>query len=175
MVGEAISLFLSMAFPGLTNIDSELALNERARTFTVDNERFIAVPGLSNIEACFIDGVEIPLTQERPFWEEKPGKEAEPVMHEVPMLQLSDVPDVGTVLVRAVWSNNGIWQIGSKVVIVGDWTELPDEQFVSSVKVDTEMAKKDAEIAALKAQLNQVSKATENETKKGGKGETGSK
>jgi hypothetical protein len=54
----------------------------------------------------------------------------------VPMVELGDMPGVGPVLRRAIWSNNGVWQPGSTVTVRGEWDDdHPGETFVSSKDV----------------------------------------
>lgn len=152
-----------MAFPTLSEQSPSLELNENARKFKVTNESYLEVPGLLEVETVFLGHVELPLTSTRPFARQEPGKEVDMVETEVPMLQLSDMPDVGTVLLRSIWSNDGKWQLGTEVVVVGKWDESADpKDFVPQTELDKAKAALEAanaELAALKSGANAEAEA----------------
>lgn len=133
--------------------DVRTALDPRAREIIVDDVRRVAVNGLLEVDQILIDGIDLPMTDLRPVVKQDPGKEPETVMIEMPIVTVSDLPGFGRCLIRSVLSNDGNWQLGSKVVVIGEWAEGPQERFVSSLDVDGVVAKKDQEIKKLSGQL----------------------
>lgn len=157
----------SPLFPRLA--DANLALDPNGREFIVDDVRRVVINGCRSVDRVFIDGTEIPFTEFRPMAKQDPGKEVEMVLVEMPLLAIQDVPEAGRCLVRSVLSNDGNWQLGAKVVVIGDWEDGPGEHFVSSHEVLPILADKDATIAALQKEnddLKAQAKAKEAEGKK---------
>lgn len=154
-------------FPLSDKISASAFFDERTKAFTVSDARIVCVPGLTKLDAVEIDGVPMPFTDLRNFAKLDPGKEPEVVQQEMPIVELRYADEVGPFLARSVFSNDGVWQIGSSVVVRGDWDEDP-ETFTSSI----DLASKDAEIEKLKAELadaKKEAKAKVSEDKKGAK------
>lgn len=135
-------------------LEPALAL-EGARPFTVTSPTRIEVPGCTFVHRVFVDGAEMPVEEDRMFAVEKKGKEPEMVPHTVPLCSLEHVEGHGTCLVRSLYSNDGLWQVGSTVVVVGEWDSDAEETFVSSRLVEQDLAARDARIAELEAQIAQ--------------------
>lgn len=133
--------------------DVRTAMDPRAREIVIDDVRRVPVNGLLEVDKILIDGVELPLTDLRPVIKQDAGKEPETVMIEMPIVTVSDLPGFGRCLIRSVLSNDGNWQLGSKVVVIGEWEEGPQESFVSSLDVNQDLAKKDREIKKLSQQV----------------------
>ena len=108
-------------FPGLTQADLDHAADPRSREIVVENQNYLAVPGLLQVESVFIQGAIIPAEAERPVWVKAPGREEESETTLMPMLSLDNHPEFGQVLYRSVLSNDGIWPIGAKAFVVGEW------------------------------------------------------
>lgn len=163
-------MFQGMAFPTLSEQKPDLHLNENARTIRVTNENYLAAPGLRKVETVFLGHVELPPVSTRPFSKQELGKEEEMVDTEVPMLQLGDMPDIGTVLLRSIWSNDGKWQVGTDVTVIGEWDESDDpKDFVPQTELDSTKKALDAanaEIAKLKADADAKAKAEAEAAKK---------
>lgn len=116
----------------------------------VANPMRVEVPGCIELLRVFVDGVELPLEEDRNFSRQDLGKEPSMVAMPVPLVSLEHVDPYGTCLVRSLYSNDGLWQVGSTVVVVGEWDEGAEETFVSSSVV----AEKEARIATLEAALS---------------------
>lgn len=129
-------------------LDPRIILDPRTREIQITNNQYVLVDGLNAIERILIDGIEMPMESMRPFWKQDPGKEEEVVMSPVPILTVQDVPGVGKCLLRSIFSNHGEWQVGSRLMITGDWNEGPEEQFMSNLTVIPMLEAKDKQIAA---------------------------
>lgn len=146
--------------------DIEQVMDETARAFVVGDDGLLVVPGLVQVAGVTIDGVDLPLEEERFFAEQPLGKEVTTVCRSVPMIELGDLPGVGPVLRRAIWSNNGVWQPGSQVVVRGTWDDEPVEEFVSSKDVD-ELARERAAKVVATAQAPVNAPASKRSRKRG--------
>lgn len=159
-------------------IMNQSALDDRSRLIIVSNSKYIETPGLLWVDAVSIDGVNIPLEDERPMYEMAPaaGDALGPVSVKsvpVPMVQVMDVPTLGTVLARSQYSNFGEWQIGSRVIVTGEWAERPVDTFVPASDIDAVQAEKqdlEKEMLLLEAENKKLKAALERSQKAAAKG-----
>lgn len=136
----------------LPNPETEVieSFNGEIREFQVTDPKKLKVPGLVELEGVIIDGVNLPIMEDRPFQQAvEPGAEPTVTYEPVYMVMHCYSEEDGPFLERQVFSNNGEWQVGSKVKVAGTWDEAP-ESFVSSLDVAELESSKDAEIAKLK-------------------------
>lgn len=132
-------------------LDPATELNPRSRKITVTHQDYVLIDGCLELEHVLIDGIEIPMTDMRAFSKQDPGKEPEMVLAPVPLLSVQDVPGVGRCLLRSIFSNHGQWQIGSTLIVTGEWAEGPEEHFVSNLAMMPVLAEKDKQIAEAQA------------------------
>jgi hypothetical protein len=94
---------------------------KRAREFKGSGTPFLKVPGCKSVEKVFVGGTELPASIKHRFPVDADGKDL--VSQEWPMYDLS-ADEVGTpTLLRSVQSNDGIWQDGISVTVVGEWDD----------------------------------------------------
>ncbi len=176
VAGAVLRFWLDMLSPALTKIQTSEELGGETRIFVVEDPFIVKVPGLTTLTGVMIDGIRLPLVEDRPFQQVKPDKEPETVYEPMTMVELRYSDEDGPHLIRSEFSNDGRWQVGSTLVVGGEWDDNP-ETFASSIdleekdaeiaklkeKAKADQAKKDAEIAKLKekAKADQAKKDAE--------------
>lgn len=154
VAGAVLRFWLDMLSPALTKTQITEELGGETRIFVVEDPYIVKVPGLATLTGVMIDGIRLPLTEDRPFQKVPKDKEPETVYVSMTMVELRYSDENGAHLIRSEFSNDGKWQVGSTLVVGGEWDDDP-ESFVSSIDV----AEKDAEIAKLKSENAALKKA----------------
>lgn len=92
------------------------------RVFTVEQENFVLLPGCLSVEDIKLDGVTIPQYIEEEVLSDLTDKRFHTLR-----IALWDVVqnEQGPALVRSLKSNNGKWQIGSRISVLGKWADAP--------------------------------------------------
>jgi hypothetical protein len=94
---------------------------KRAREFKGNGTPFLKVPGCKSVDKVFVGGTQIPASVTHKFPVDADGKEL--ISQEWPMYDLT-ADEIGTpTLLRSVQSNDGIWQDGVSITIVGEWDD----------------------------------------------------
>ena len=109
------------SFPHINDATGQQYNDGRTRAFQATGGYLLPVPGLQKLEAVRIGTVEIPLKAPRPFHMQVKGQQPGPVMQEVDMVMHQITADFGSVLLRSVYSNDGIWQDGATIFVTGEW------------------------------------------------------
>lgn len=107
-------------FHHLGTLTQEDERSGRTREFAGDGTPFLRVPGLQKLEALRIGNTEIPLEQKRQYPTDGTHTNFETVNE--PLVSLQHDAQ-GAVLLRSVLSNNGMWQSGQPIFVVGDWED----------------------------------------------------
>jgi hypothetical protein len=95
----------------------------QARTFQGTGDAFLPLPGCKSVSRVLVGDVELPPYVAQKFPIDNDAKEH--VATEWPLYDLSE-DDSGTpCLMRSVQSNDGIWQSGVSITVVGEWEEEP--------------------------------------------------
>lgn len=95
---------------------------ENARTFYGNGQTKLPVKNLLNVERVFIDGVELP--SRLPIKAPRNAQHSEFVEFDMQGFALDFESDTQEpFLVRCSSSNDGIWQNGSKIVVIGEWKQ----------------------------------------------------
>lgn len=101
------------------------AADPNARTFLGSGGNLLLVPGCRQVDAVRVGNTAVPefIDEEYPVGFDSNGV---PSLegHRVPLYQLVETED-GPALQRSVKSNDGIWQSGETVVVVGVWSDSP--------------------------------------------------
>lgn len=96
----------------------------QARTFEGTGDAFLPLPGCKSVSRVLVGNVEIPAYVSQKFPTDNDAKDH--VTAEWPLYDLSE-DDTGTpCLMRSVQSNDGIWQAGVKITVVGEWEPLSE-------------------------------------------------
>jgi hypothetical protein len=96
-------------------------LGRNARVFDGSGNSVLLTPGLQLVQSIEIDGVELPLEIEEAYVSSATGQ-TESVT--IPLIQTVHVAE-GIGIQRSVKSNDGVWQAGSRIVVVGVWDDTP--------------------------------------------------
>ena len=96
----------------------------RAATFTGTGQPYLPVPGFKRVDRVFVSGIELPAYIKQKFPIDSDAKEH--VSAEWPLWDLSEDAAGQPVLLRSVQSNDGIWQEGATIVVVGEWDEAAE-------------------------------------------------
>lgn len=111
-----------MSFPHLAEIAADDMFNDgRTRAFTAKGAKVLPVPGLTKLEAVHVGTMPLPLIAKRTFQVAEKGKSPVGKESDVQMVMLRDIPPYGPCLLRAIYSNDGVWQDGVTVYVTGDW------------------------------------------------------
>lgn len=111
-------LFATMARPeDLVGQDEA----KRAREFKGNGTPFLKVPGCKSVEKVFVGGTELPATITQKFPVDADAKDL--VSQEWPMYDLSPDETGTPTLLRSTVSNDGIWQDGISITVVGEWDD----------------------------------------------------
>jgi len=125
-------IFHQTAEPSYAEIRSGIV-----REFTADGTASLSVPGLiGDPHSVRVGSTEIPLRVAASFQNNKLNGQT--VETDLPVLMVTTDARNTPVLLRAVFSNDGIWQKGAKVFVWGDWAE---EVKAEEVKADAAPAK----------------------------------
>lgn len=92
-----------------------------ARVFQGEGQPHVFLPNCRSVERVFVGSSEVPayVTHEIPM--DADGKVLEKV--EYPLWTLAPTEDGQIVLLRANLSNDGIWQAGAEITVIGEWEE----------------------------------------------------
>lgn len=96
----------------------------RAQTFSGTGQPFLPVPGCKRVDRVFVSGIELPAYVTQRFPTDADAKEH--VQSDWPLWDLGEDATGQPVLLRSVQSNDGIWQEGAQIVVVGEWEEAED-------------------------------------------------
>jgi hypothetical protein len=98
----------------------------QARTFEGTDNAFLPLPGCKSVSRVLVGNVELPAYVSQKFPLDNDAKDH--VTTEWPLYDLAE-DDTGTpCLMRSVQSNDGIWQAGVQITVVGEWEPLPEEK-----------------------------------------------
>ena len=91
-----------------------------ARSFKGEGQPFLVLPGCKSVERVFVGGAEVPayVTHQIPL--DADGKQLKDV--EYPLWTLAQADTGETILLRARFSNDGIWQ-EADITVVGEFEE----------------------------------------------------
>lgn len=95
-----------------------------ARSFTGEGQPMLIIDGCKGVERVFVGGAEIPPYVSHQVPMDADGKVLKEV--EYPLYTIAKAETGETVLLRANLSNDGIWQEGVEITVVGQWDELPE-------------------------------------------------
>ena len=113
-----------MSFPHLSEIAADDKFNDgRTRAFIAKGAKVLPVPGLRKLERVYVGTTFLPLFAKRTFQVAKKGKAPVGKESDVQMVMLRNVAPYGACLLRAIYSNNGVWQDGVTIYVTGDWDE----------------------------------------------------
>ena len=116
----------SALFPALAAVAAAATLDTaRARVFKGTGTGLLPVPGLMEVNEVRVAGVILP----RQIMQEFPGDlESKTLVHQArPLWDVAEGQDGKPVLVRSGASNDGIWQKGVEITVVGDWEPEPEK------------------------------------------------
>jgi hypothetical protein len=154
VAGAVLRFWLGMLSPALQKTQLSQDLGGEPRVIKIEDPFIVKVPGLQTLTGVSIDGVRLPLVEDRPFQQCRPDKEPETTYEKMVMVELRYSEEEGAHLIRSEFSNDGRWQVGSTLVVAGEWDDNP-ESFASSIDLE----EKDAEIAKLKKENAALKKA----------------
>ena len=109
-------------FPVVATAAAALALgadSASARTFLGSGDAFLKVPGCRSVSRVLVGNIEIPAYITQKFPTDNDAKEH--VATDWPLYDLSQDETGQPVLLRSVQSNDGIWQEGVEITVVGEW------------------------------------------------------
>lgn len=93
------------------------------KEFTGNGAGSLRVPGCLSIHTLWIDGAQVAPTETRIVREKKTGSVSVGREHEVEMYRLETGDDGVPILYRSKFSNDGIFQLGSRIVIAGEFVD----------------------------------------------------
>lgn len=121
-------------------LPSEVAEAQRlegdARVFTGDGTAYLRVPGLKNLNSVQMGVMVMPLVFEMELPEY--GRTDRYITTEVPTVQVAQDSDETPVLMRSVYSNDGIWQKGAEIIVRGEWEDTDDTAKPMQIDADVE-------------------------------------
>lgn len=148
-------------FPSIE--EAKPAKAENVRTFVGNGTNLLPVPGLRSLTSVRIGDIAIPLSINEDAPVDSTGRTETNV---VPLVRIVETRE-GVMLQRGLRSNNGIWQQGANIHIIGVWGSKADADAEAKVKADAEK-KAEAEAANAKAKADAEAKAKADAEKKGG-------
>lgn len=93
----------------------------QAKTFEGTGDPFLPLPGCKSVHRVLVGNVELPPYVVQKFPLDNDAKEH--VTTEWPLYDLSEDDSGVPCLMRSVQSNDGIWQAGVAITVVGEWEE----------------------------------------------------
>lgn len=112
-------------FPGANRV-TPLPVSGEAKTFTGDGTGRLSIPGCRAVAQVFVGGMEIERYHENKHPLDNTER-PEYIKQSIPLWDLSETEDGIPCLVRNMQSNDGIWQDGATITVVGEWTADPAE------------------------------------------------
>lgn len=97
----------------------------QARTFEGTGNGFLPLPGCKSVSRVLVGNVEMPAYVSQKFPVDADAKNH--VSADWPLYDLSEDETGTPCLMRSVQSNDGIWQAGVQITVVGEW-ETPVEE-----------------------------------------------
>lgn len=109
-------------FPKIEKKGAAVA-DPNARTFVGSGGNLLLVPGCRKVSSVRVGAVSVPefINEDYPVGFDSNGVPSLE-SHRVPLYQLVETDD-GAALQRSVKSNDGTWQSGEAIVVVGDWSD----------------------------------------------------
>jgi hypothetical protein len=92
------------------------------RIFQGDGGHYLRVPGLKRVERVRVGGMELPPVMEFEVPVDVVGEQVTRTKYQEPTYRL-DYDNEGTLLLRNICSNDGVWQDGAEVIVWGEWED----------------------------------------------------
>lgn len=138
-----------LLFPDV-NARMQSIVPKNARTFIGNGTNKVSTPGLVEIEAVYVGEVYMPLYEERPVIVST-AENALPKIQRVHLVKLVQMPD-GPAIQRSIVSNDGIWQDGIRISVVGKWS---DGKSAKKAQPDTQEPKEEEDNPTVSMDSNQ--------------------
>ena len=117
----------NLLFPALTKPAGATPFDaSKARVIKGDGTGILSVPGLTALDEVRVAGIVLPRYVEQEFPADLESKTL--VRQNRPLWDVAEGEDGGPILVRSGASNDGIWQKGVEITVVGDWEPDPEPE-----------------------------------------------
>lgn len=105
------------------------------RQFTGNGGKLLRVPGLKELTGLKLGNMTVPLSMIHKF-KDMSDPEHSKISVDLPLIQYSTDSDGCPALMRAIFSNDGIWQAGMVINVYGVWDEEGDEVAAQKAATD---------------------------------------
>lgn len=119
-------------FPSLEGLGEVEHIAQNTRVFEGNGTPFLRVPGLKTLEKVAVGTQEVPLTEEREYPTDGTGLRLKSQTLKIVDVQIA--PDGTPVLLRSIYSNDGIWQKGARIYVTGEFEADATGAATSDVK-----------------------------------------